>query len=145
MSESVYRFRPTKSLWEFNELENQEVYCASLGELNDPMEGFKDMFWLGDKIVWMNLLKHYLLCLDRVCIQFLLVGDKQVLQPESMPVFETEDDLPTRRTRIRSKRFTRSFSELQASQSMPTACPLVNALCGETNCGSTYECCTSTH
>jgi hypothetical protein len=26
------------------------------------MEGFKDMFWLGDKIVWMNLLKHYLLC-----------------------------------------------------------------------------------
>jgi hypothetical protein len=95
MSEFVYRFRPTKSLWKFNELENQEVYCASLGELNDPMEGFKDLFWLGDEIVWINLLKHYLLCLDRVCIQFLLVGDTHEIRTETMPVFETEDDLPT--------------------------------------------------
>lgn len=97
MKEFVYRFRPTKSLREFRELEDQVVYCASLAQLNDPMEGFKDMFWLGDKIVWANLLKHYLLCLDRVCIQFLLVGNRESLKPESMPVFDTENDLPSER------------------------------------------------
>jgi len=42
MKEFVYRFRATKSLWEFKELENQDVYCASLGELNHPMEHY---FW----------------------------------------------------------------------------------------------------
>jgi len=107
MKKFVYRFRPTKSLWEFKELENQVVYCASLPELNDPMEGFKDMFWLGDKIVWTNLVKHYVLCLDRVCIQFLLVGDREVLKPESMPVFETENDLP-------SQRYKDYFEEIHA-------------------------------
>jgi hypothetical protein len=33
-----------------------------LPELNDPLEGFKDLFWKGDVIVWKNLLRHYLLC-----------------------------------------------------------------------------------
>lgn len=114
MKEFVYRFRPTKSLWEFNELENQVVYCASLAQLNDPMEGFKDMFWLGDKIVWANLLKHYLLCLDRVCIQFLLVGNREPLNPESMPAFDTENDLPSQRYKDYFKEICTKFFGAQS-------------------------------
>jgi hypothetical protein len=37
-------------LGERQELEKQEIYCASLAELNDPMEGFKDLIWSGDKM-----------------------------------------------------------------------------------------------
>jgi hypothetical protein len=28
------------------------------------MEGYKDVYWTGDRIVWRNLLRHYLLCLS---------------------------------------------------------------------------------
>ena len=54
-----------------------------------------DLFWSGDKIVWMNLFKHYLLCLDRACILFMLIGNKTVIDPASIPILETENDLPT--------------------------------------------------
>ena len=60
-----YRFRPTDALLDKRkELENQEIYFAPPEDLNDPMEGFKDLFWRGDEIVWRNFLKHYLLCLE---------------------------------------------------------------------------------
>lgn len=53
----IYRFRTADSLLDrFNELERQEIYFASPTELNDPMEGFKDIFWQGDDIVWKNFL-----------------------------------------------------------------------------------------
>jgi Protein of unknown function (DUF2971) len=63
MTEHFYRYRPIKAvLDEFHELENQEIYFSTPDELNDPMEGFKDLFWSGDEIVWRNFLKHYILC-----------------------------------------------------------------------------------
>lgn len=46
----LYRFRPTKSLFEFNELENQEIYFASPQQFNDPLEGFKDISPCADEI-----------------------------------------------------------------------------------------------
>jgi hypothetical protein len=39
----------------------QEIYFAPPENLNDPMEGYKDVFWSGDLIAWRNLLRHYLL------------------------------------------------------------------------------------
>jgi hypothetical protein len=59
-----FRFRSTKYLLgdKYRELEKQETYFCPLDDLNDPTEGFKDLFWR-DEIVWRNLLKHYLLCL----------------------------------------------------------------------------------
>lgn len=61
---SFYRYRSTKSLLgEFRELERQEIYFSPPEQLNDPIEGFKDLFWQGDQIVWHNLLRHYLMCL----------------------------------------------------------------------------------
>jgi len=94
MTNYLYRFRGSV-LGKFQELEKQEIFCSALETLNDPMEGFKDLFWHGDRIVWTNLLKHYLLCLDRACILFMLNGDGVRIEPASIPVFEIESDLPT--------------------------------------------------
>jgi hypothetical protein len=57
-----YRFRRASAvLDEFHGLERQEIYFAPIKELNDPMEGYKDVFWLGDTVVWHNLLRHFVL------------------------------------------------------------------------------------
>ena len=63
MSE-LYRLRSmTKLFGDFQELEKQSIYFESPGKLNDPMEGFRDIVWQGDRIVWTNLFRHYLYCL----------------------------------------------------------------------------------
>lgn len=66
---SFYRFRSVDALLgEWQELERQEIYFCPPDQLNDPLEGFKDLFWQGDEIVWRNLFKHYLLCLLRAYV-----------------------------------------------------------------------------
>ena len=59
---NVYRFRSMEYLLggEYQELEKQAIYFASPDELNDPMEGFRDIVWRGDKIVWTNFFKNYI-------------------------------------------------------------------------------------
>ena len=55
-----FRFRSIDQvLGKYQELERQTIYFASPEELNDPMEGFRNLVWNGDKIVWTNLFKHY--------------------------------------------------------------------------------------
>ena len=72
----LYRFRSINSLLgEFNELENQSIYFASPEELNDPLEGFRNIFWQGDQIVWRNFFKHYIYCLLRSTFRQKLSGD----------------------------------------------------------------------
>lgn len=67
--QSFYRYRSVDTfLGERQELEQQQIYFASPEQLNEPIEGFKDLYWFGDEIVWRNLLKHYLLSLHRVYI-----------------------------------------------------------------------------
>ena len=73
------------------------------------MEGFMDLFWSGDKIVWRNLIKHYLLCLDRTCFQFMLIGNKTAIKLASIPVLETENDLPTQHYKDVYKRICDTF------------------------------------
>lgn len=75
---------------EFKELEKQEIYFSSPDELNDPIEGFKNMFWSGDQIVWKNFIKHYLLCLEGLCEAFFIGGEDF-----HIPVFRTPNDFPT--------------------------------------------------
>lgn len=92
----LYRFRRTEALLgEYKELERQEIYFPSPDELNDPVEGFKDMFWLGDEIAWKNLIKHYLLCLESICETFLIDGENFLIAPVNIPVFKTASDFPT--------------------------------------------------
>ena len=60
---TFYRFRSIDNLVgeKYNELENQSIYFASPNQLNDPMEGFKDLVFNGDSITYKNLFKHYLI------------------------------------------------------------------------------------
>ena len=71
MIEHFYRFRRMNYVLE--ELAGQEIYFTPPEELDDPMEGYKDVFWLGDRIVWRNLLRHYLLCLLHMACRTLLI------------------------------------------------------------------------
>ncbi|WP_019867209.1 DUF2971 domain-containing protein [Methylovulum miyakonense] len=91
----LYRFRTINSLFKFKELENQEIYFASPDQLNDPMEGFKDMIWCGDQVVWANLLKHYLLCLDDFFVLFLISNSskdqKFQLSESKINIFKTKE------------------------------------------------------
>jgi Protein of unknown function (DUF2971) len=73
----LYRYRSAAAvLSEFHELEKQEIYFSPPGDLNDPMEGFKDLFWQGDEVVWRNLLRHYALCLLETSTTALIAGEK---------------------------------------------------------------------
>jgi hypothetical protein len=60
MDEFAYRFRKHQDLLgERQELERQQIYFASMHELNDPMEGYRKVVWRGDGIQWRNLLRNY--------------------------------------------------------------------------------------
>lgn len=57
----IYRFRTINSLLgEHQELEKQSIYFAKKEELNDPIEGYNEIYWNGDKIAWEGLFKHYI-------------------------------------------------------------------------------------
>jgi len=98
-----FRFRSANNLLgDRKELENQGIYFAPRETLNDPMEGFRDLFWHGDEIIWRNLFRHYLLCLDRVYVQHLHSGKQDPgLWTRALPVREPlEDSPPEYRTRF---------------------------------------------
>ena len=92
----VYRLRTIKqALGKHEELDRQEIYFAHPSELNDPMEGFRDIFWSGDHIVWKNLFRHYLCCLHITCVISRFVGDTAEVGPRDIPVMS---DIPQRWT-----------------------------------------------
>ncbi|MFA6282882.1 MAG: DUF2971 domain-containing protein [Desulfurivibrionaceae bacterium] len=96
MKNEIYRFRRIKSLiGEYEELKNQSIYFADPESLNDPMEGFRDLYWDGDFIVWSNLFRHYLLCLERLCSLLIIAGDEHPISSDDMPIFSGENDFPT--------------------------------------------------
>ena len=93
---NVYRFRKIENLLgEFQELEKQSIYFASPEELNDPMEGFRDVFWQGDKIVWGNFFKHYLCCLNQTLCLLKLTANSDKWDPNDIPVLQRWDQHPT--------------------------------------------------
>jgi hypothetical protein len=93
--EFLYRFRSIDALiGKHAELQNQEIYFASTEQLNDPMEGFKDIFWKGDKIVWKNLFKHYILCLIQTTFIVLISGKEYKSELADSLIFHSESTLP---------------------------------------------------
>ncbi|WP_417357839.1 DUF2971 domain-containing protein [Flavobacterium sp.] len=85
----MYRFRSIYNLLDgHSELENQEIYFAPSRYFNDPMEGFLDIFWDGDSIVWENLLRHFLMCLEHVFALNTVVGEKIQIKAVQIPVFK---------------------------------------------------------
>jgi hypothetical protein len=79
----------------YEELEKQQIYFSPLCQLNDPMEGSKDIYWQGDEIVWKNFLIHYLICLEHVFTMYLIGGDDISLSAVDIPVFKKKSDFPT--------------------------------------------------
>ena len=55
----IYRYRSMKSLLDFKELENQEIYLAKPEELNDPMEGMYWGFYIGNMDDWNEMFRDY--------------------------------------------------------------------------------------
>ena len=78
-SAKIYRLRNTQRLLKDKELDDQYIYFASAEELNDPMEGLRDFVWRGDKIVWRNLIRHYLRCLQMFYITYLILSHHEPL------------------------------------------------------------------
>ncbi len=84
-----YRFRSMDRLirGDSPELESQTIFFASPEQLNDPMEGLRDVFWRGDKIVWTNLFKNYVYCLHRTYINLKIAGNDFKIDREIIPVW----------------------------------------------------------
>lgn len=100
MAKTLYRFRSAAAtLHNFHELELQHIHLARPETLNDPMEGYQDVFWRGDLILWTNLLKHYVLCLVWATAQCQLMKEEEFTEPVIFGSL-TVDDLPTDDFRI---------------------------------------------
>ncbi|GFZ79737.1 hypothetical protein GCM10011531_07060 [Aquaticitalea lipolytica] len=83
----MYRFRPIESLLgKYKELENQEIYFASPEELNDPMEGLRDVFWQGDEIVWRNLFINYAKSLQRIFALTVILNESKEITESDIKV-----------------------------------------------------------
>ena len=89
-----YRFRSIDSLLgEHKELERETIYFASPEELNDPMEGLRNTVWDGDEIVWTNLFKHYVFCLNRSCLLLNITLKSRKLETADIPILERWDEI----------------------------------------------------
>jgi hypothetical protein len=95
MPSHLYRFRPLDRLLDKDELLNQEIYFASPAELNDPMEGFRDIVWQGDAVLWSNLFRHYVQCLEWACSLLVIGGEDRPITWDNIPVVTRGDISPT--------------------------------------------------
>ena len=94
--ETVYRFRSIRQLLDdYKELETQTIYFPSPGELDDPMDGYRDIVWRGDDIVWLNLFKHYLYCLHWAYCEVSIIGDTAEFTPGDINVTGRWNEPPT--------------------------------------------------
>lgn len=97
MGKLFYRFRRVDNLLgKYAELERQTIYFAAPNELNDPMEGFSDIYWSGDKIVWKNLFRNYVMCLEHIFGLYCICGEEHcvISEQDIIPHLST-DDYPT--------------------------------------------------
>lgn len=91
MSEFFYRFRTLdRLLGKKNEdgtrkgpdegpreLYDLKIFFASPAQLNDPLEGYKEIFWEGDEIVWENLFGAYLKSLLNTFLEYYVCGESE--------------------------------------------------------------------
>jgi hypothetical protein len=117
-----FRFRSTEALLDkYHELENQEIYFCPPDDLNDPTEGFKDLFWRGDEIVWRSLLKHYLLCLMRSFLIAMCPGPDSGPVPTKAVVLGSRATLPTDELRVVHKNICDRFFAIAGMSDMITS------------------------
>ena len=92
----IYRFRSMENLLgEYQELENKTIYFASPDQLNDPMEGYRDIVWRGDKIVWTNFFKHYVFCLHVSYLGLQITPKSKEFVGDDLPILNGWNHLST--------------------------------------------------
>lgn len=115
-----YRFRSINALiGDRKELEKQEIYFARPDELNDPMEGFKDIVWHGDEIVWKNFFKNYLISLQLAMTIAYLTDDDYAETDFPIVVHATNSTLPTPKVREVHRNICRLFFEDDDAAALP--------------------------
>jgi hypothetical protein len=128
MHEFFYRYRSSKALLgPFAELERQEIFFASPNELNDPLEGARDIFWRGDAILWKNLINHYLLCLTNSVILTRIVGPEVEFISKCIEVFCIPGNLPAESHKALFKRIAKLFWSHSDTAIIPAALETRNA------------------
>ena len=76
-------------------IEKETIYFASADQLNDPMEGRRDIVWRGDKIVWENFFRNYVYCLYGSYLLFRTTGDSKELDTGDIPIYGQWGHPPT--------------------------------------------------
>jgi len=104
----LYRFKSARSILEqYHELENQTIHFSPRENLNDPLEGYINMYWQGDIIAWKGLFKNYIICLESAFSMYRLGAQKQQLR--KIPIFLVESMLPTESYKELSREITNEF------------------------------------
>ncbi len=100
--EEIYRFRNLKALLQgdpkqgyFDELEKQSIYFALPEELNDPVEGLRNIHWTGDRVVWENLVRNYSLTLTNSVLAHEKYEDDFCNHIDSIDLFLMPSTIPT--------------------------------------------------
>ena len=90
----LYRFRSIDQLLDkYHELERQTIYFAKPSELNDPIEGIRDVFWHGDVIVWTSLFRNYIASLYMTYHTGLIFGEEEQFPLYHVPYHGLPDRL----------------------------------------------------
>jgi len=75
--------------------------------------GYKDLVFNGDKIVWKNLFKHYIMCLEHVSQILILAGEEHhKIDINSIPVFKSYDDFPTSMYKEHFEKISKEFLDI---------------------------------
>lgn len=83
----MYRLRNLNNiLGDHKELEKQTIFLADTDSLNDPLESYIKYYWQGDKIIWDNFFRHYILCLDTTIVLYQFAPDKMEDTKNDIPV-----------------------------------------------------------
>lgn len=108
----IYRFRSMDNLLhKYNELEEQELVLSSPRYFNDPLEGYQDVFWEGDEVLWENLLRHYLLNLHQAVTICLFADNDEDLDEYALEPKLTREDLSSDEYRQQFDAICQSFFE----------------------------------
>jgi len=114
MTEFIYRFRPVSRLLNDDgtsgELDSQYIFFADPKQLNDPLEGYKDVFFSGDRVIWKNLIRHYVRCLINDCCSY-LCSEPGHSPNKDVGVFASSSSSPAPLNKLNDKIFNRLFSE----------------------------------
>lgn len=87
-----YKYRSMNALLDgFHELEEEYIYFSPAKNLNDPLEGYLDIDFKGDEILWTKFFKNYIFSLYVFRNIVYMMGNSTELTEEDIHVFFEHD------------------------------------------------------